>query len=276
MLTFTRHTMSKVIQGAIAAICSDNKIDQRCAPADHTTGLVSAGLATWTSELVSPGDLPFCSGARKNGSVRPLPACQFSKESLQTISGKANMAENDYDAFAAAYDADNEANAWNAYYERPAILSLVGEVAGLSVLDAGCGGGAHAAALVERGAVVTGIDASAGMLEIAERRLEGRARLLSADLNEALPFENQAFDLILASLVMHYLPDWSRPLAEFNRLLPQGGRLVFPPTTPSWITRRAATTIISRPTVSTRPGSAADRRSPCASGIGRCMPCSTH
>lgn len=50
------------------------------------------------------------------------------------------MAENDYDAFAAAYDADNEVNAWNAYYERPAILALVGDVAGLSVLDAGCGG----------------------------------------------------------------------------------------------------------------------------------------
>ncbi|WP_245493584.1 class I SAM-dependent methyltransferase [Rhizobium ruizarguesonis] len=39
-------------------------------------------------------------------------------------------------------------------------------------------------------------------------------------------FTDKAFDLILASLVMHYLPDWSRPLPEFNRLLPKGGRLV--------------------------------------------------
>ncbi|AHG44432.1 methyltransferase [Rhizobium leguminosarum bv. trifolii CB782] len=137
------------------------------------------------------------------------------------------MTENDYDAFAAAYDADNEVNAWNAYYERPAILALVDEVAGLSVLDAGCGGGAHALALLERGAVVTGIDASAGMLDIAQRRLEGRARLLLADLSEPLPFQDKAFDLILAPLVLHYLPDWSGPLLEFNRLLPQGGRLVF-------------------------------------------------
>lgn len=45
--------------------------------------------------------------------------------------------ENDYDRFAVAYDADNENNAWNAYYERPAILALMGEVAGLRVLDAG-------------------------------------------------------------------------------------------------------------------------------------------
>ncbi|MBZ6075554.1 class I SAM-dependent methyltransferase [Microvirga puerhi] len=137
------------------------------------------------------------------------------------------MPENDYDAFAADYDADNEANAWNAYYERPAILSLVGEVAGLRVLDAGCGGGAHGAALLDRGAILTGIDSSSGLLEIAQRRLGGRARLLSADLNKPLPFEDGAFDVILASLVMHYLPDWSLPLSEFNRLLPQGGRLVF-------------------------------------------------
>ncbi|MGZ9719031.1 class I SAM-dependent methyltransferase [Rhizobium miluonense] len=137
------------------------------------------------------------------------------------------MPENDYDAFAAAYDADNENNSWNAYYERPAILSMVGDVTGLRVLDAGCGGGAHAAALLDRGAILTGIDSSAGLLEIAERRLEGRARLLVADLNEPMPFDDGCFDLILASLVMHYLPDWAPPLSEFARLLPQGGRLVF-------------------------------------------------
>lgn len=137
------------------------------------------------------------------------------------------MSENDYDAFAAAYQADNENNAWNAYYERPAILTLAGDVAGLRVLDAGCGGGAHAAALIDRGAILTGIDASAGLLDIARRRLEGRARLLLADLNQPLPFEDGSFDLIVASLVMHYLPDWSQPLSEFGRVLSDGGRLVF-------------------------------------------------
>jgi len=137
------------------------------------------------------------------------------------------MVENNYDDFAAAYQADNESNAWNAYYERPAILSMIGDANGHRVLDAGCGGGAHTAALVDLGAILTGIDSSAGLLEIAQRRLGGRARLMLADLNEVLPFEDGAFDLILASLVMHYLPDWSLPLSEFNRLLSDGGRLVF-------------------------------------------------
>lgn len=134
--------------------------------------------------------------------------------------------ENDYDAFAAAYSADNESNAYNALYERPAALALMGELAGQRVLDAGCGAGAHAAAMVERGARVTGIDKSRALLEIARRRLGPDVHLAEADLSQGLPFADGSFDAILASLVMHYLEDWSLPLTEFRRVLAPEGRLV--------------------------------------------------
>ena len=78
---------------------------------------------------------------------------------------------NDYDSFAEAYSAENENSLVNAYYERPAMLALAGEVAGRRILDAGCGSGPLSAALRDGGAVVTGIDASAGMLALARRRL---------------------------------------------------------------------------------------------------------
>ena len=71
----------------------------------------------------------------------------------------------DYDSFAEGYTASNETSFVNAYYERPAMLALAGEVAGRRILDAGCGSGPLFAALRDRGAVVTGIDRSAGMLE---------------------------------------------------------------------------------------------------------------
>jgi ubiquinone/menaquinone biosynthesis C-methylase UbiE len=48
---------------------------------------------------------------------------------------------NDYDSFAEAYTADSDAAIWNAYYERPAILALAGDVTGRRILDAGCGSG---------------------------------------------------------------------------------------------------------------------------------------
>ena len=47
----------------------------------------------------------------------------------------------DYDGFAAAYSARNENSLFNAYYERPEMIRLAGDVAGLEVLDAGCGSG---------------------------------------------------------------------------------------------------------------------------------------
>jgi SAM-dependent methyltransferase len=136
------------------------------------------------------------------------------------------VADNDYDAFAEAYAADNENNAWNAWYERPAVLAMVGDVAGLRVLDAGCGAGAHAADLVARGARVTGVDASTGLLAVAARRLGDAVALHEHDLAEPLPFPAGSFDAVLASLVLHYLKDWAPTLREFHRVLAPGGRMV--------------------------------------------------
>jgi ubiquinone/menaquinone biosynthesis C-methylase UbiE len=97
-------------------------------------------------------------------------------------------AANDYDRFAEAYSAANEASLLNAYYERPATLALAGDVAGRRILDAGCGSGPLFAALRDRGAIVTGFDKSTGMLELARRRLGDGADLRVADLGRPLPF----------------------------------------------------------------------------------------
>jgi SAM-dependent methyltransferase len=136
------------------------------------------------------------------------------------------VADNDYDAFAQAYAADNERSAANAYYERPASLALLGEVAGLTVLDAGCGAGAHSAELIRRGATVTGVDRSAGLVALARQRLGPAVALHRLDVTEPLPFGDGSFDAVLAALLLHYLPDWQPTLTEFHRLLRPGGRLV--------------------------------------------------
>lgn len=133
---------------------------------------------------------------------------------------------NDYDSFAEMFSAENENSLVNAYYERPAMLALAGDVTGRRILDAGCGSGPLAAVLRDRGAVVTGIDASAGMLALARRRLGDDVALHVVDLCDPLPFDDGVFDDVVASLVLHYLEDWGPTLAEFRRVLRPGGRLI--------------------------------------------------
>lgn len=132
----------------------------------------------------------------------------------------------DYDAFATAYAAETETSLLNAWYCRPAMLGLSGDVAGRRVLDAGCGSGPLTAALRDRGAIVSGFDLSAAMIDLARERLGADADLSVADLAEALPYDDRTFDLVVSSLSLHYLADWNPPLTEIRRVLRPGGRLV--------------------------------------------------
>ncbi|GAB2779191.1 class I SAM-dependent methyltransferase [Nocardioides salsibiostraticola] len=131
----------------------------------------------------------------------------------------------EYDGFAAAYSARNEKSLFNAYYERPEMLRLAGDVAGLEVLDAGCGSGPLMEALRAQGAVVYGFDLSPVMVDLAGERLGEDADVRVADLGAPLPYPDDRFDLVVASLSLHYVEDWASTLAEVRRVLKPGGRL---------------------------------------------------
>lgn len=121
-------------------------------------------------------------------------------------------------------------------------LALLPDVAGRRVLDAGCGPGAYAAWLLERGAQVTAFDASAEMVRLAQARLGGAATVLQADLGQPLAFaEDGAFDLVLSALALDFVADWAAVFGEFYRVLAPGGHLVFSVNHPSHDAREFAT-----------------------------------
>lgn len=133
-----------------------------------------------------------------------------------------------YEKLADAFAEHVDTKPHNAYYERPATLSLLPDVDGRRVLDAGCGPGAYAEWLVARGAEVVAVDASPRMLELARERVGDAVAFHLADLSRPLAFlDDASFDLVVSPLVIDYVEDWSVPLGEFHRLLRPGGRLVF-------------------------------------------------
>ncbi|MEE4153585.1 MAG: class I SAM-dependent methyltransferase [Erythrobacter sp.] len=134
-----------------------------------------------------------------------------------------------YEALAQAYSERAETKAENGYNEHPAIRRVIGEVAGLAVLDAGCGPGFLTRDLLAGGAArVAALDVSPAMVAIARERAGPHAEIRIADMAQPLDWlADASFDLVASSLAIDYVRDWSRPLGEFARVLRPSGRLVF-------------------------------------------------
>lgn len=132
-----------------------------------------------------------------------------------------------YDAFAHEYGEFAASAPYNAHYDRPATLRLLGEVGGKRVFDAGCGPGLYATELIERGATVIGCDASPAMVDLASRRVGESADLRVHALEAPFDFvEDKSIDLVLCALVYHYVNDRRAFLAEAHRMLRPDGALV--------------------------------------------------
>ena len=133
-----------------------------------------------------------------------------------------------YEKMAGYYFECVDTKPFNAYYERPATLSLLPSVAGKTVLDAGCAAGWYSKWLLDNGAKVIAIDFSPNMVEMARKRVGEKADIRRADLNEPLNFiENKSLDIIVSSLTLHYIKDWNFVMSEFYRVLKAEGTLVF-------------------------------------------------
>ena len=109
-----------------------------------------------------------------------------------------------------------------AYRER----WIKNKCAGKRVLDFACGNGGMSLFAAEHGATVVGIDISPGSIENAQR--EAKRRGLSDRTTfevqdaEALTFENDSFDMVIESGVLHHM-DLDKAYAELARVLkPQG------------------------------------------------------
>lgn len=96
---------------------------------------------------------------------------------------------------------------------------------GLRWADVGCGNGASTALLLDRcaPAMVEAIDPSAGQLDYARRRLTGRAVRLEQGSAMALPYADGSVDAAMMALVLFFVPEPARGVAEMARVVAPGG-----------------------------------------------------
>jgi 2-polyprenyl-3-methyl-5-hydroxy-6-metoxy-1,4-benzoquinol methylase len=112
--------------------------------------------------------------------------------------------------------------------EQRAVLDMMGGLAGIRLLDIGCGDGALIRAAAARGAVVTGVDADPAMLAAARRRMAraGLEATLREGRVEGLPFPDASFDVVASVTVLCFVGDAGCAVREMARVLRPGGRLV--------------------------------------------------
>jgi SAM-dependent methyltransferase len=105
--------------------------------------------------------------------------------------------------------------AWEAVAEATAIGD------GTRVLDVGCGSGEFCRLAADRGAIVSGIDAAEGMIDVARRTIPG------ADLRvgpmELLPWGDGSFDVVTGFNAFQFAADTVVALSEARRVARPGG-----------------------------------------------------
>jgi len=133
-----------------------------------------------------------------------------------------------YDSLAKVYHKKRvKGKDFNKLMEMPLTFSLLGDVKDKKILDAGCGTGIYSRMLAEKRAEVTGIEISKKMLDIAKEYCKGLEIKFDKGSVDELPYDDGSFDIIIASLVIHYFADPTKVFKEFHRVLKKDGILVF-------------------------------------------------
>ena len=138
--------------------------------------------------------------------------------------------QNPYDEadFFDQYQAMRETDSgYNGSLEHPALCALLPDVTSQEILDLGCGDGSLSRLLIAAGAAqVTAVDPSERMLALARNRAsESRIHYRRASA-EDLVVPDRSLDLVVSSLALHYIADWSGLLRRIAGWLRPGGLFV--------------------------------------------------
>lgn len=146
--------------------------------------------------------------------------------------GKKEQVAQMFDTISGKYDGLNRVISFGIDVKwRKKVLKLVSDTNPETVLDIATGTGDLAILMTQTGAKkITGLDISAGMLEvgrkkIAERKLDSKIDMVLGD-SENIPFEDNSFDAITVAFGVRNFETLEKGLAEILRVLKPGGIFV--------------------------------------------------
>jgi len=116
----------------------------------------------------------------------------------------------------------------NDVLEKPIFDEMTGDLAGLRILDLGCGYAAFGQDALQKGCrSYLGIDGSQRMVDLARRKLAGTPGEVVRATIETWDYPLHQFDLVASRFALHYVEDLETVFALAYRTLVAGGRLFF-------------------------------------------------
>jgi len=107
-------------------------------------------------------------------------------------------------------------------------FKVAGVKPGADVLEVGCGTGSNLELYLKHECKIHGIDMSPSMLKIAAEKFDNTAKLLTGDASHMKEYADHSFDLVIAMLTLHEMPESIREkvLREMQRVVKQNGRIL--------------------------------------------------
>lgn len=135
-------------------------------------------------------------------------------------------------------------NRAHLFIEKPAMKVKINNLSGKKVLSVGCGSGEECTLLQKKGASdITGIDIASKLIKEA-KRCYPKHKFYTMNVNE-MEFEDDTFDFVYSSLMMHYLKNWDKALNEINRVMKKGATFLFSTLHPTrWSGERQGDTLL--------------------------------
>lgn len=116
------------------------------------------------------------------------------------------------------------------HFTFPAFVASLPDLAGLRIVDFGCGEGSNTRRFAQLGARMTGIDISQGMLDLAQAEEDRHPMGIEyqlASFSACPQLQTSSFDAVLSTLALMDGPDFKGAMREAYRILKPGGFIAF-------------------------------------------------
>ncbi|MCK4670053.1 MAG: methyltransferase domain-containing protein [Nanoarchaeota archaeon] len=122
---------------------------------------------------------------------------------------------------------EDKGDIYHLTYLNPVIFKLLGNVKNKKILDLACGNGYFSMKLAKKQALVTGVDYSEKLIDIAKSKTKSNVKFFVGDSSKMTFLKNNSFNFVVANMAFHDIMKIKGTVKECARVLKKNSKLIF-------------------------------------------------